>query len=219
MAASAQRVPLTAYMTGRRSEQHGSEDGLRSERHPTLFPGDPEGVCAGRGRYPDVSVERFAGQGSPTGEDDGTSAPLSHDTTAMGVSAYLEKMGASPDTLEIIQTKGLTGRHLIGVCSGEFSRRVMVEGLLITDEVTIAMILSDVEAAKKTTKDQAVKLQLQLRVPRVEDVPQLIDGSMIPGRPDSVKSMPPVPSEWHTYGQQLTGMMELYGSEYLRLKT
>ena len=77
MAASAQRVPLTAYMTGRGSEQHGREDGLRSERHPTLFPGDTEGAHAGRDRFPDVSVERFAGQGSPNGGDDATLAPLS----------------------------------------------------------------------------------------------------------------------------------------------
>ena len=204
-------------MTGRRSEQHGSEDGLRSERHPALFPGDPEGVRAGRGRYPDVSVERFAGQGSPNGGDDGTSAPLSPATTVTEVSAYLEKMGVSPDTLEVIQSKGVTGRHLIGFCSGEFGRRVMVEGLHITDEVALGMIQSDVEAAKKTAKSESVKLQLQLRVPRVEDVPQLIDGSMVPGRPDRVKSMPPDPSDWHTYGQELTGMMELYGSEYARL--
>ena len=56
---------------------------------------------AGRGRFPDVSVERFARQGSPNGEDDGTSAPLSPATTITGVSAYLEEMGVSPDTLEI----------------------------------------------------------------------------------------------------------------------
>ena len=126
-------------------------------------------------------------------------------------------MGVSPDTLEIIQSKGVTGRHLIDFCSGEFGRRVMVEGLHITDEVTIAMILSDVEAAKKTSKDESLKLQLQLRVPRVEDVPQLIDGSLMPGRADRVKSMPPDPNDWHLYGQQLTGMMELYGSEYAKL--
>ena len=122
MAASAQRVPLTAYMTARDREQHGSEDGLRSEHHQTRFPGDTEGVRAGRGRFPDVSVERFAGQGSPNGEDDGTSAPLTPATTVTGISMYLEKMGVSPDTLEIIQSKGVTGRHLIGFCSGEFGR-------------------------------------------------------------------------------------------------
>ena len=45
-------------------------------------------------------------------------------TTMTGVSMYLEKMGVSPDTLEIIQS----GRHLIDFCSGEFGRRVMVDG-------------------------------------------------------------------------------------------
>ena len=125
-------------------------------------------------------------------------------------------MGASPTTLEIIQNKGITGRHLIDLCTGEFGRRIMTEGFLISDEVTIGMILSDIKMAEKTNKDQAVKLQLQLRVPRVEDVPRLIDGSMLPGRHDRVTSMPPDPSDWHIYGQELTGMMELYGVEYDR---
>ena len=84
MAASAQRVPLTAYMTAWDREQHGSEDGLRSEHHQTRFPGDTEGVRAGRGRFPDVSVERFAGQGSPNRDGFKTKQLINFDSKSHG---------------------------------------------------------------------------------------------------------------------------------------